>query len=42
MTDPSEEDRTYEWDAEPNIAVPYYPQAPNLGMHRVGHMQWGG
>ena len=29
ITDPSE-DHTYEWEAVPKPAVPYYPQAPDL------------
>ena len=29
ITDPSE-DHTYEWEAVPKLAVPCYPQAPDL------------
>ena len=41
MTDPSE-DRTHEWDAEPEIAIPDHPQAPDLIYIESANMQPGG
>ena len=41
MTDPSE-DRTHEWDAEPKIAAPDYPQTPDLIFIESADVQRGG